>query len=287
MAYQTRQRDPLLDSSMQEMIEKRGKELFGLGLVILGLLALAMAISYTPSDPSFLSVTDAPVQNWLGQTGASIAAPVFMIVGWGALAFAAGVAAAATTTWDTLTGATINAGKGANVFGSGSGLGPTSTALIFEAGVTGTVTSIDVALSRFIFSTSTASAVFSLYASGGSAPGTLLGSGSVVTATSAAFSPLIQTVSGWGSTLLTAGQTYWLVAAAASPSDQLLWFGTDPEAAGQRAATQDNSSWTVKTDVIPAARITVSPIPLPASGALLIIGLGGLGALGRRRRLSA
>ncbi|MEC9197638.1 MAG: DNA translocase FtsK 4TM domain-containing protein [Pseudomonadota bacterium] len=89
MAYQTRQRDPLLDSSMQEMIEKRGKELFGLGLVILGLLALAMAVSYTPSDPSFLSVTDAPVQNWLGQTGASIAAPVFMIVGWGALAFAA------------------------------------------------------------------------------------------------------------------------------------------------------------------------------------------------------
>ena len=28
--------------------------------------------------------TDAPVQNWLGRMGASLAAPLFMIVGWGA-----------------------------------------------------------------------------------------------------------------------------------------------------------------------------------------------------------
>ena len=89
MAYQTRQRDPLLDSNTQELIERRGKELFGLALTVLGLAGAAMSLTYTPSDPSFLSATDAPVQNMLGRTGASIAAPVFMIIGWGALAFVA------------------------------------------------------------------------------------------------------------------------------------------------------------------------------------------------------
>ncbi|WP_417724431.1 DNA translocase FtsK 4TM domain-containing protein [Salipiger sp.] len=83
MAYQTRGRDPLFDSNMQAAIEKRGKELAGLALVVLGLMAAAMIGSYTPDDPSWLSATDAPVQNWMGRLGASIAAPLFMIVGWG------------------------------------------------------------------------------------------------------------------------------------------------------------------------------------------------------------
>ena len=84
MAYQTRQRDPLWDSNMQAAIEKRGKELLGLGLIVLGVLAAMMIVSYHPDDPNWMSATDAPVQNWLGRFGASIAAPVFMIVGWGA-----------------------------------------------------------------------------------------------------------------------------------------------------------------------------------------------------------
>ena len=36
MAYQTRGREPLLDSTMAEAIEKRGKELMGLVLLIMG-----------------------------------------------------------------------------------------------------------------------------------------------------------------------------------------------------------------------------------------------------------
>ncbi|RDD67716.1 DNA translocase FtsK [Thalassococcus profundi] len=83
MAYQARGRDPLFDSNMQAAIEKRGKELMGLALVVLGLMAAAMIASYTPEDPSWLSATDAPVQNWMGRLGASIAAPLFMIVGLG------------------------------------------------------------------------------------------------------------------------------------------------------------------------------------------------------------
>jgi S-DNA-T family DNA segregation ATPase FtsK/SpoIIIE len=82
MAYQARGRDPLFDSNMQAAIEKRGKELAGLVLMALGAMAAAMIYSYSPADPSWLSATDAPVQNWLGRPGASIAAPLFMIVGW-------------------------------------------------------------------------------------------------------------------------------------------------------------------------------------------------------------
>ena len=81
MAYQARGRDPLLDSNMQAMIEKRGKEMIGAALIVFGILATMVVGSYTPTDSSWLSATDAPVQNMLGQMGASIAALLFMIVG--------------------------------------------------------------------------------------------------------------------------------------------------------------------------------------------------------------
>jgi len=80
--YQSRQRDPLLDSTTQAAIEKRGRELIGLGLFVSGLLVAMTLWSYAPSDPTFMSATDAPVQNWLGRPGASFAAAFFMIVGY-------------------------------------------------------------------------------------------------------------------------------------------------------------------------------------------------------------
>ena len=89
MAYQTRRRDPLLDRNMAEAINKRGKELIGVALIVAGLMAAAMIFSYTPDDPNWMVSTDAQVQNWLGRSGASIAAPLFMIVGSGAWAIAA------------------------------------------------------------------------------------------------------------------------------------------------------------------------------------------------------
>ncbi|MDO5755957.1 MAG: DNA translocase FtsK 4TM domain-containing protein [Rhodobacterales bacterium] len=93
MAYQTRGRDPLLDSNMAEAIEKRGKELLGLALLGLAVLAAMILASYNAEDPSWLSAVDTPVQNWLGQSGATIAATVFMVVGWGGWGFAAVLAA--------------------------------------------------------------------------------------------------------------------------------------------------------------------------------------------------
>ena len=67
MAYQTRGRDPLLDTNMAEAIEKRGKELIGIALLVAGLMAAAMIASYTPDDPNWMVSTDAPVQ--LGRVG--------------------------------------------------------------------------------------------------------------------------------------------------------------------------------------------------------------------------
>ncbi|ETX27947.1 DNA translocase FtsK 4TM domain-containing protein, partial [Roseivivax isoporae] len=88
MAYQARGRDPLFDSDMATALERRGKELAGLALIVLGLMAAAMIGSYTPEDPSWLVATDAPVQNWMGRFGAAFAAPLFMIVGAGSWAIA-------------------------------------------------------------------------------------------------------------------------------------------------------------------------------------------------------
>jgi S-DNA-T family DNA segregation ATPase FtsK/SpoIIIE len=83
MAYQARGRGPLLDSATQAAVEKRGKELIGIALIAVAIVLAATILSYSPTDPSWISVTDAPVENLLGRLGASIAAPLFIIVGWG------------------------------------------------------------------------------------------------------------------------------------------------------------------------------------------------------------
>ena len=87
-SYSAKQRDPLLDSKLQAAIERRSKELIGIGMVVLGVLVALMLASYAPGDPSWLSASDQPVQNWLGRFGASIASPLFVIVGWGSWAIA-------------------------------------------------------------------------------------------------------------------------------------------------------------------------------------------------------
>ena len=86
MAFQTRSRDPLLDSNMQAAIEKRGKELIGIMLIVLGLMIAAMIGSYAPEDPNWWVSTDAPVQNWMGRPGASLTWAAFMVIGKGAWA---------------------------------------------------------------------------------------------------------------------------------------------------------------------------------------------------------
>ena len=89
MAYPTRGRDPLFDSETQATLERRGKELLGLVFVTLGITVAALMWSYSPSDPSWMSASDAPVANWMGLGGAMIAAPMMMIIGAGGWAIAA------------------------------------------------------------------------------------------------------------------------------------------------------------------------------------------------------
>src|SRR5690606_20558043 len=83
MAYQVRQRDPLFDSTTQAVIERRGKELLGLALLAVALMIAMILGSYSQDDPSWLSATEEPATNLLGRFGASVAQPMFIIVGWG------------------------------------------------------------------------------------------------------------------------------------------------------------------------------------------------------------
>ncbi|MFC7705710.1 DNA translocase FtsK 4TM domain-containing protein [Plastorhodobacter daqingensis] len=82
-SYQMRQRDPLLDSNTQAALERRGKELLGIGLIVLGVVMALILGSYVPEDPSWMSATDEPAQNIMGRFGASVASTLFIIAGYG------------------------------------------------------------------------------------------------------------------------------------------------------------------------------------------------------------
>ncbi|WP_406870931.1 DNA translocase FtsK 4TM domain-containing protein [Thioclava sp. 'Guangxiensis'] len=82
--YQMRQRDPLLDQNTQALLERRGKELAGAGLIVLAALLTMMLASYSPEDPSWMAATDGEVHNWLGRIGAGLASPLYVIFGRGA-----------------------------------------------------------------------------------------------------------------------------------------------------------------------------------------------------------
>ncbi len=91
MAYESRPRERLLDRETSLTLARRTREGFGLALMALGaLLGVALA-TYSPDDPNWLAATDAAPSNWLGVAGASVAAPVHLVLGLGALGLAAGL----------------------------------------------------------------------------------------------------------------------------------------------------------------------------------------------------
>ena len=85
MAYQTRQRDPLLDDRTQAVLLRFGQQAVGFSLIGLGAALAALLLSYAPDDPNFMAATDAVPQNLLGRFGASVAAILMMIMGYGAV----------------------------------------------------------------------------------------------------------------------------------------------------------------------------------------------------------
>jgi len=85
-SYQARQRDPLLDQGTQAVLERRGRELLGLVLVLLA-LAFALAIgSYSPDDPGWMVSSDEPAQNLLGRFGAAVTSTLMILIGRGSWA---------------------------------------------------------------------------------------------------------------------------------------------------------------------------------------------------------
>jgi len=89
MAYnQTHQQQPLFGPHIHAVVERRGVELLGLLLIAISAMMAMVITSYSPEDPSWLSASDAPVQNMLGVTGATMAAPSMLILGWSCWALA-------------------------------------------------------------------------------------------------------------------------------------------------------------------------------------------------------
>jgi S-DNA-T family DNA segregation ATPase FtsK/SpoIIIE len=83
-SYQARQRDPLLDQGTQAMLERRGRELLGLVLVLVALGFTLMLWSYSPEDPGWMVATEEPAQNMFGRFGAALASTLIILIGKGA-----------------------------------------------------------------------------------------------------------------------------------------------------------------------------------------------------------
>ena len=89
MAYNSvRERDPLIDKETQRALERRLTELLGIVLIGCAILFSLIIFSYSAADPGPLSASDLPVQNWLGNTGAAIASPLILVIGWGSWSLA-------------------------------------------------------------------------------------------------------------------------------------------------------------------------------------------------------
>ena len=83
-SYQVRQRDPLVDQGTAAMLERRGRELLGLGLLMLAGAFFLMLWTYSPDDPGWMVATDEPAANLLGRFGAAFASTLIIIGGMGA-----------------------------------------------------------------------------------------------------------------------------------------------------------------------------------------------------------
>jgi S-DNA-T family DNA segregation ATPase FtsK/SpoIIIE len=83
-SYQARQRDPLLDQGTQAMLERRGRELLGLVLVLVAFGFTLMLWSYSPEDPGWMVATEEPAQNIFGRFGAALASTLIILIGKGA-----------------------------------------------------------------------------------------------------------------------------------------------------------------------------------------------------------
>ncbi|MEO1312252.1 MAG: DNA translocase FtsK 4TM domain-containing protein, partial [Pseudomonadota bacterium] len=75
-------RQRLLEEQTETALRRRGVELIGLALLLIGAVLGTMLATYNPADPSLFTATDAPPTNAMGLLGASIADPLHRALGW-------------------------------------------------------------------------------------------------------------------------------------------------------------------------------------------------------------
>ena len=83
-SLQARQREPLLDQGTQAMLERRGRELLGLVLILVAAGFAMMLWTYSPEDPGWMVATEEPAQNVFGRFGAALASTLIILIGKGA-----------------------------------------------------------------------------------------------------------------------------------------------------------------------------------------------------------
>ena len=64
-------------------MERRLTEILGIVMIGCAVLFSLILFTYSSTDPGPLSASDLPVQNLLGNTGAAIASPLVLVIGWG------------------------------------------------------------------------------------------------------------------------------------------------------------------------------------------------------------
>lgn len=191
------------------------------------------------------------------------------------------VSASTSVAWDTLTGTSFNTSVFPTVGDVGSFLA--SNALVFTAGASGTVSSVTLPIAAS-FGTPVLS--FALFADGGAAPGSALGTAVQVTTSAPGSNPDIAILTGWGGAALVSGTDYWLVASG-NPGAAGFWLAGNPDQAGERYFSLDGGAfWIGLATPVPLARVEVevgpAPVPLPAGLPLLAGGLVVLCAVRRR-----
>ena len=83
-SYHVREREPLLDQQVQQMLTRRGRQILGLCLLTVAVAFGCMLASYSPNDAGWMVETSGPVQNLFGPFGAAVASMMMVILGYGA-----------------------------------------------------------------------------------------------------------------------------------------------------------------------------------------------------------